>query len=109
MKNDWRNFRSKRKEIFLKKVKKSKNGCFCQFRANCGYLSHIPAIRSQYHCTIGTPRVTAENFVRIVRRVFGKIAESRKMKVFLAYFGLILAMFLTFRSEDFEAIAQIGL
>ena len=55
--------------------------------------------------------MTVENFVRIVWTVFEKIEKSRKMAVFglsLAYFGLILAMFLTFQSYDFDAFAHAG-
>ena len=53
--------------------------------------------------------MTVENFVRIVWTVFAKIKKSRKVAVFLASFGLILAMFLTFQPYDFDAIAHIGL
>ena len=52
--------------------------------------------------------MTVENFVRIVWTVFEKIEKSRKMAVFLAIFGLILAMFLTSRPYDFDAFAQAG-
>ena len=48
--------------------------------------------------------MTVENFVRIVWTVFEKIEKSRKM----ADFGLILAMFLTFQSYDFDAFAHAG-
>ena len=55
--------------------------------------------------------MTVENFVRIVWTVFGKIEKSRKTAAFgriLAIFGLILAMFLTFQSYDFDAFAHAG-
>ena len=52
--------------------------------------------------------MTAENFVRIVWRVFEKI-EKLGNDCFLAVFGLILAMFLTFQPYDFDVIAHIGL
>ena len=48
--------------------------------------------------------MTVENFVRIVWTVFEKIKKSRKMAVF----GLILAMFLTFQSYDFDAFEHAG-
>ena len=48
--------------------------------------------------------MTVENFVRIAWTVFGKIAKSRKMAVF----GLTLAMFLTFQSNDFDAFEHAG-
>ena len=44
-------------------------------------------------------------------RVFKKIEKSRKMTVFgliLAIFGLVLSMFLTFQSYDFDAFAHAG-
>ena len=43
--------------------------------------------------------MTVENFFRIVRTVFEKIEKNRKMAVF----GLILAMFFSFQSYDFDA------
>ena len=55
--------------------------------------------------------MTVEIFVRIVWTVFEKIEKSRKMTVFgliLVIFGLILAMFLTFQSHDFDAFAHAG-
>ena len=55
--------------------------------------------------------MTVENFVRIVWTVFEKIEQSRKMAVFgltLTIFGLILAMFLTFQSCDFDAFEHAG-
>ena len=48
--------------------------------------------------------MTVETFVRIVWRVFEKIEKSRKM----AIFELILAMFLTSQSYDFDASAHTG-
>ena len=53
--------------------------------------------------------MTVENFVRIVWAVFEKMDKSPKMAVFLAIFGLILAMFLTFQPYNFDPIAHIGL
>ena len=50
--------------------------------------------------------MTVENFVRIVWTVFEKIEKSRKMS-FLAIFRLILAMFLTSQSYDFDAFAHV--
>ena len=55
--------------------------------------------------------MTVEKFVRIVWTVFEKIEKSRKMAVnglFLAIFGLSLAMFLTFQSYDFDAFEHAG-
>ena len=52
--------------------------------------------------------MTVENFVRIVWTIIAKIEKSRKMAVFLAFLGLILAMFLTFQSYDFDVIAHTG-
>ena len=52
--------------------------------------------------------MTAENFVRIVWTVFEKIEKKMKNDCFLAFFGLILAMFLISQSYDFDAIAHIG-
>ena len=50
-----------------------------------------------------------ENFVRIVWTVFAKIEKKiRKIAVFLAIFGQILAMFLAFQSYDFDAFAHAG-
>ena len=48
--------------------------------------------------------MTVGNFVRIVWTVFEKIEKSRKMAVF----GLILAIFLTFQSCDFDAFVHAG-
>ena len=48
-------------------------------------------------------RMTVENFVRIVWTV----SENHK-KSFLVIFGLILAMFLTSQSYDFDALAYTG-
>ena len=48
--------------------------------------------------------MTVENFLRIAWTVFEKIAKSRRMAVF----GLILAMFLTFQSNDFDAFEHAG-
>ena len=56
-------------------------------------------------------RMTVENFVRIVWTVFEKFKKSRKMAVFglfLAIFGQILIMFLTFQSYDFDAFVHAG-
>ena len=55
--------------------------------------------------------MTVENFVRIVWTVCDKNEKSGKMAVFgpfLAVFGLILAMFLTFQSYDFDAFEHAG-
>ena len=55
--------------------------------------------------------MTLENFVRSVWTVFEKFEKSRKMAVlglFLAIFGLILAMFLTFQSYEFDAFEHAG-
>ena len=41
-------------------------------------------------------------------RQFEKIEKSLKMTVFFAFSGLILAMFLTFQSYDFDAFAHAG-
>ena len=49
--------------------------------------------------------MTAENFVRIVWRV-EKIEKNLKLAVFLAIFGLILAVFLTSQSYHFDAFAR---
>ena len=51
--------------------------------------------------------MTVENFVRIVWRVFEKIKKVEK-GCFLAIFGLILTMFLTSQSYDFDAFAHVG-
>ena len=51
--------------------------------------------------------MTVENFVRIVSTVFEKIEKS-KNGCFSAIFGLILAIFLTTQSYDFDAIAHTG-
>ena len=48
-------------------------------------------------------------FVRIVRIVFEKIQKKSKNDCFLSIFGLILAMFPTSQSHDFDAIVPIGL
>ena len=53
--------------------------------------------------------MTVENFVRIVRTVFEKIEKKSKNDCFLAIYGLILAMFLTSQTYNFDAIAHIGL
>ena len=55
--------------------------------------------------------MTVGNFVQIVRTLFEKIEISRKMAafgLFLATFGLILAMFLTSQPYDFDAFARAG-
>ena len=55
--------------------------------------------------------MTVENFVRIVWKVFGKVEKVEKMAVFglfLPIFGLILAMFLTFQSYEFDAFEHAG-
>ena len=52
--------------------------------------------------------MTVQNFVRSVWTVFAKIEKSRKFFVFLAIFGLILAMFLTSESYNFDAFAHAG-
>ena len=53
--------------------------------------------------------MTVENFVRIVWTVFEKIEKKIEKWLFLAIFGLILAMFLISQPYDFDAIAHIGL
>ena len=53
--------------------------------------------------------MTVQNSVRIVWKVFEKIEKSLKMTVFLAIFGLNLALFLTSQAYDLDAIAHIGL
>ena len=53
--------------------------------------------------------MTVENFVPIVWTVFEKIEKKIEKRLFLAIFGLILAMFLTDQSYDFDAIAHVGL
>ena len=50
-----------------------------------------------------------EIFVRVEWTVFPKIKESRKMAIFWAIFGLILAMFLTSLPYNSDAIAHVGL
>ena len=55
--------------------------------------------------------MTVENFVRIVWTVFEKTEKSRKMAVFgliLAISGLLLAIFLTFQSYDYDASEHTG-
>ena len=52
--------------------------------------------------------MTVQNFVRIVWTVFEKTEKSRKNGCFLATLGLILAMFLTFQSYDFDAFSHAG-
>ena len=52
--------------------------------------------------------MTVENFVRIVWTVFAKIKKKSKNGCFLAIFGSILAMFLTFQSYDFDAFEHAG-
>ena len=52
--------------------------------------------------------MTVENFVRIVWTVFEKIEKKSKNDGFLAIFGLILAMFLTFQSYNFDAFEHAG-
>ena len=51
--------------------------------------------------------MTVEVFVRIVWTVFAKIRKVEKW-LFLAIFGLIFAMFLTFQSYDFDAFEHAG-
>ena len=53
--------------------------------------------------------MTVEKFVQIVWTVFEKIEKKSQKWLFLAIFGLILAMFLTSQPYDFDAIAHIGL
>ena len=50
--------------------------------------------------------MTVENFVRIVWTVFEKIKKKSVFGLILTIFGLILAMFLTFQSYNFDAFAQ---
>ena len=52
-------------------------------------------------------KMTVENFAGIVWTVFVKI-KSRKMTVFVAIFGLILAMFLTSQKYEFDEITHKG-
>ena len=51
--------------------------------------------------------MTVEMFVRIVWTVYVKIKNTKNV-CFLAVFGLILAMFLTFQSYDFDAFEHTG-
>ena len=53
--------------------------------------------------------MTVKNFGRIEWTVFEKIEKKSKNDCFLAIFGLILAMYLTFQPYDFDGIAHIGL
>ena len=52
--------------------------------------------------------MTVENFVRIVWTVFEKIEIKAKNDSFFTIFELILAMFVTFQSYDFDAFAHAG-
>ena len=52
--------------------------------------------------------MTVENFVRIVWTVFEKIENKSENGCFLTIFGLILVMFLTFQSFDFDPFAHAG-
>ena len=52
--------------------------------------------------------MTVENFVRIVWTVFEKTEKKLTIDCFLAIFGMILAMFLTFQSYDFDAFEHAG-
>ena len=52
--------------------------------------------------------MTVEIFNRIIWTVFAKIKKSRKITVFLANFGLILAMFLTSQQYEFDEITHKG-
>ena len=52
--------------------------------------------------------MTVEIFVRIVWTVFEKIEKKSENGCFLVIIGLILAMFLTFESYDFDAFEYTG-
>ena len=52
--------------------------------------------------------MTVHNFIRIVWTVFEKIEKKSKNEYFMAIFGLILTMFLTSQSYDFDAFAHAG-
>ena len=52
--------------------------------------------------------MTVKNFFRIIWTVFEKIEKKIEKYLFLAIFGLILAMFLTSQPYDFDAIAHAG-
>ena len=54
--------------------------------------------------------MTVENFIRIVWTVFEKIKQIRKIVdfgLFLAVFGLVLPMFFTFQSYNFDAFVHV--
>ena len=51
--------------------------------------------------------MTVEIFVRIVWTIYAKIKKSRKW-LFLAVFGLSLAMFLTSQQYEFDEIVHKG-
>ena len=52
--------------------------------------------------------MTAETLVRIVVEFLRKSKKKTKNGIFLAIFGLILAIFLTSQSYDFDAFAHAG-
>ena len=72
-------------DSFWENGKKSKNGCFWaifgHFKANFGYLSHIPVIRFWCLWARRGPfgcRMTVQNFMKIVWTVFEKFEISKK-------------------------------
>ena len=60
--------------VFKKIDKSPKIAFFGHFRANFGYVSHIPVIRFRYHCTLrSTFRcIMTAIFLKLVTTVFEK-------------------------------------
>ena len=52
--------------------------------------------------------MTVEIFVRIVSTVFVEIEKKAQNGCFFGHFGLILAMFITTQSYDFDIFAHAG-
>ena len=84
------------KRVFEKIAKTQKMKVFCLFRANFGYVSHIPvrifSSRSTNRTLIWC-RNPVEIFVWSVWRVFDEIQKSRKKTLFWQFLGLVLLYF----------------
>ena len=52
--------------------------------------------------------MTVVIFVGTVWTVFEKIEKKIEHRLFFGHFGLILAMFLTFQPDNFDAIVHAG-
>ena len=73
-------------------MKKLKTLAIGSYLVNFGYISQIPAIRYQYHCTQRFPtkcKMVVESFGRIVTTVFEK-NENVHHWLFLGQFRLFL-------------------